>query len=47
MSTYLEIPDTHILYSGMSLGYADEGSKWNSFRTERAPLSDFATFYEI
>jgi nitroreductase len=47
VSTYLEIPESYILYSGMSLGYADESSKWNSFRTARAPLADFATFHEI
>ena len=44
VSTYLEIPETHMLYSGMSLGYPDESSKWNSFRTARASLSEFASF---
>lgn len=44
VSTYLKIPETHMLYSGMSLGYSDETSKWNAFRTERAPLADFAHF---
>jgi nitroreductase len=44
VSAYLKIPETHMLYSGMSLGYPDDTSKWNSFRTERAPLADFAHF---
>jgi nitroreductase len=44
---YLNIPESHMLYSGMSLGYADEASEWNSFRTERAPLSEFASFEGI
>lgn len=44
VSNHLQIPAEYMLYSGMSLGYADESSKWNAFRTERMPLTDFASF---
>jgi len=40
----LGLPDGRILYCGMALGYADEAAPINKWRTERAPLDDFATF---
>lgn len=44
IASFMEIPDSHILYSGMSLGYADTGSAWNAFRTERETPESFAHF---
>ena len=40
----LGLPEDRILYCGMALGYADEAAPINRWRTERAPLEDFATF---
>lgn len=44
LTRFLSIPNTHIMYSGMSLGYPEQGSAWNSFRTEREPVETFARF---
>jgi nitroreductase len=40
----LALPADRILYCGLALGYADEDSPINRWRTERAPLEDFAAF---
>ncbi|UCE32337.1 MAG: nitroreductase [Burkholderiales bacterium] len=37
------LPRTHMLFSGMALGYEDTDSPCNAFRTEREPLRAFAT----
>ncbi len=39
-------PDQQMLVCGMSLGYAVEDAKINTFRTTRIPVADFATFVE-
>lgn len=44
LAQFLKIPDSHIMYSGMSLGYPDQTSPWNSFRTEREPAQQFTQF---
>ena len=44
LARFLQIPDSFIMYSGMSLGYPDPQSPWNSFRTEREPVEGFARF---
>ena len=41
---HLALPPERILYCGMALGYADEAAPVNRWRTERAPLEDFAIF---
>lgn len=41
---HLGLPEERILYCGMALGYADEAAPINKWRTERAPVADFATF---
>jgi nitroreductase len=41
----LSLPDKHMLICGMSLGYADANCIENSLVTDRAPVTDFATFY--
>ncbi|MDQ8728207.1 nitroreductase [Bradyrhizobium sp. LHD-71] len=40
---FLKLPDELMLFAGMSLGYTDETSAMNSYRTEREELSKFAT----
>ena len=40
---FLDMPPERMLYCGMALGYADRAHPINCWRTERAPLSDFAT----
>ena len=41
---FLELPDNLMIYSGMSVGYADEAASINSWRSPREPLDSFATF---
>lgn len=41
----LAIPDTHILLSGMALGYADLSAPENTLVSERARLEEFATWH--
>lgn len=38
------MPDEEVLVCGMALGYADQSKPENNFRTERAPLEEWATF---
>jgi nitroreductase len=40
----LDIPDTEEIVCGMALGYEDENAPENTLRTEREPVSGFATF---
>ncbi len=40
----LPLPPNEKLISGMALGYADEDAAVNRFRSERAPVDEFATF---
>ena len=40
----LAIPDREVVICGMALGHADEAAPVNRLVTERAPLTDFATF---
>lgn len=46
VAEHVGLPGTHMLFCGMALGYADEEAAANAFRTERAPLQDFAVFHE-
>lgn len=41
---FLGLPDTDVLASGMSLGFADEEAPENRLVTERATVADFANF---
>jgi nitroreductase len=47
IGTFLNIPEDRMLFTGMSIGHADEADKANQFRTRRAPLPDFAQFHGI
>jgi nitroreductase len=40
----LKIPDNEIIICGMALGHIDPDAPVNALTTERAPISDFATF---
>ena len=40
---FLQAPPQLMLFSDMTLGYRDESSPINMFRTDRAPLEEFAT----
>jgi nitroreductase len=39
------LPPEPMIFAGMSLGYADNTSPMNSYRTVRAPLDSFATLH--
>jgi nitroreductase len=41
---FLKLPDHLMIYSGLSLGHADERAPINRWRAPRAPLEDFASF---
>ncbi|MCJ7808671.1 MAG: nitroreductase [Desulfobulbaceae bacterium] len=42
----LNIPQSKEILLGIAVGYADEASPANDFRTEREPLSEILTWYE-
>ena len=44
VAQFVGMPEELMLFAGMSLGYEDAGSPMNSYRTEREPLGNFATF---
>ena len=41
VAEFLNIPDDHMLFCGMALGYKDEQAAINQWRTERASLDEF------
>jgi nitroreductase len=44
IADFLGLPQEHMLYCGMSVGYADPDHPVNRWRTERAPVGDFTRF---
>ncbi|TNE66132.1 MAG: nitroreductase [Alphaproteobacteria bacterium] len=44
VGTFLNLPENHLLYCGMALGYADPDAPINSLVTDRAPLADYVHF---
>jgi nitroreductase len=42
VGSFLGMPDDHMLFSGMALGYRDEAHAINTLRTERDAVEDFA-----
>lgn len=42
VAAYLGLPDDHMLFAGMSMGYRDESHPLNAIRTARETLEDFA-----
>lgn len=45
VTKYLDLPEDRQFYCGMALGYADADHPVNRWRTERAPLDEFARFF--
>jgi nitroreductase len=43
---YLNVPENEMIFCGMALGYADESAAVNAFKSERAPLEEFAIILE-
>jgi nitroreductase len=41
---YLNIPDTHTLFCGLALGYADPNAAVNNLESPRAPMGEVATY---
>jgi nitroreductase len=46
INEFLNLPDEQMVYAGMAVGYEDTEHPINNFRTTRAPLDEFANFYE-
>lgn len=44
VDSFIAPPNEHMLFCGMSIGYADTAHPANNFNSERAPVGDFATF---
>jgi nitroreductase len=44
VSAFLDLPEDHLLYCGMAIGYADATHPINALETERAPVESFACF---
>ena len=42
VARFVNLPDDHMLFSGMALGYADEAHPINNWRTRRDPLEVWA-----
>jgi nitroreductase len=45
VAAFFKVPETQMLFAGMSLGYRDPDHPINSLRTKRAQLDDFAHFH--
>ena len=43
---YLSVPESEMIFCGMAIGTADETAPVNALTSERAPLSEIATFRE-
>ena len=41
IASFLQPPDTHMVFAGMSMGYEDTTAAINGFRTEREPPETF------
>jgi nitroreductase len=44
VAEFVGLPDDHMVFSGMALGYPDEAAPINTLRTRREPLEGFAEF---
>ncbi|HUO12477.1 MAG TPA: nitroreductase [Caulobacteraceae bacterium] len=42
VARFVDLPDDHMVFSGMALGYADESAPINNWRTRRDPLEVWA-----
>ena len=46
VSTFVGAPDNEMLFCGLAIGHADKAAPINSLRSERMPLSEWATFVQ-
>jgi nitroreductase len=46
MRSFLQVPETHMLFTGMSIGFKDCAEVANGFVPPRAALAEFCTFVE-
>ncbi|MCB1436688.1 MAG: nitroreductase [Rhodobiaceae bacterium] len=46
VAAHIQLPASQMLFCGMAIGYGDESAPANAFRTERAPLDEFAVFHD-
>jgi hypothetical protein len=44
VSKFVGASDSEILFCGLAMGYKDKDAKVNQFRSERRPISEWATF---
>lgn len=44
LTRFLDIPDEHMVFCGLAIGYRDESAAINSWRTERASLSEVVSW---
>jgi nitroreductase len=44
VAEFIGLPEDHMVFSGMALGYADEDAPINTLRTRREPIEVFAEF---
>ncbi len=44
LTRFLDIPDEHMVFCGLAIGYKDQNTAINGWRTERAPLSDVVSW---
>ncbi len=44
VAEYIGLPDDHMLFAGMSMGYRDPEHRLNTYRTPREPVEVFAEF---
>ncbi len=44
---FLSLPNHHMLFSGMAIGYEDAAAPINQWRSARVPLHEFAQFYGV
>jgi len=42
---HFDLPENEMIYAGMALGYADMSEPVNAWRSERAPVDEFASFH--
>jgi len=47
VGAFFSVPEDLMLFCGMGIGYMDESQPINSLRTDRAPLTEIATFVGI
>jgi nitroreductase len=42
VAEFVGLPDDHMVFAGMALGFADETAPINTLRTRREPIDEFA-----